>query len=102
MYSRRNLLVSAAAASALIASYGAAAQEATPEVTTETNVVYGELDGNELLLDFFRPPARENPRPAVILLYGTSWSSGYAYRSQLNEAVADLAAHGYVAFNVDY
>jgi acetyl esterase/lipase len=38
----------------------------------------------------------------VILLYGNSFTEGYASRSQLNSAAADLAAHGYVAFNVDY
>ena len=60
------------------------------------------MDGYELLLDVYRPPARESPRPTVILLYGTSWTSDYAYRSQMNPAATDLVARGYVGFNVDY
>ena len=39
MYSRRNVLTSAAATAALMARPAAAAPEATPDVTAEMNVV---------------------------------------------------------------
>jgi len=102
MHSRRSFLASAAAVPALMGSHAAAAPDATAEATAEMNVVYGEIGGYELLLDVFRPAGRESMRPAVILLYGTSFTSGYASRSQMNTAAADLASRGYVAFNVDY
>src|SRR5688572_8515608 len=53
-----------------------AAQDATPgapAVTVERDVVYGEVDGQELLLDVTRPAERDEPRPAVLLFHGGAW-----------------------------
>jgi len=79
----------------------AAAQVATPAATVERDVVYGEVDGQELLLDIYRPPARDAPRPAVILIHGGGWSVGID-RSVNAEPAQELAEAGYVAFNIDY
>ena len=46
------------------------------DVTQEMDVVYGEIDGNTLLLDVYRLPDRETPRPAVILIYGIAIRPG--------------------------
>ncbi len=63
MPTRRRLLVAAALAPALVTPFGATrqvmAQEATPTVpqgaiTPETDIVYGEVDGEQLLLDVYR------------------------------------------------
>jgi acetyl esterase/lipase len=79
------------------------AQDITPEATNvqvEQAVVYGEANGEELLLDVYQPPAQENPRPAVLIFHAgggvignRDWMSGHA---------AGLAQAGYVVFNIDH
>src|SRR5215217_7158212 len=78
------------------------AQE-TPEVTDvqiDQAVVYGEANGEELLLDVYQPPAQNNPRAAVLVFHAgggiigsRDWMSGHA---------AGLAQAGYVVFNIDH
>ena len=107
---RRTLAGMGAAATTLslgIPARRASAQEATPGVAPdgieqETGVMYGEADGEHLLLDVARPPARDKPRPAVVLLHGGAWMVGTADRTSMSEPAATLAADGYVTFNVDY
>ena len=72
-------------------------QEATPAAAQERNVTYGEADGQELMLDVYRPRAGGDTSPAVILLPG--WESG---RSSMITQAQALAEEGYVAFAVDY
>jgi acetyl esterase/lipase len=109
MPTRRAVLAAAALVPAVAppfrAARGAAAQEATPTVAqaaveTQRGVAYGEVDGTELLLDAYLPPAREAPRPAVILIHGGFWTSGS--RSDMSVAARELAKAGYVAFSIDY
>ncbi len=85
----------------------AAVQASTPvpdenTVELELSVVYGEIDGVELVVDVHRPPARVDPRPAVVLIHGGGWTQGYGDRSMMSKAADDLASAGYVAFNVTY
>jgi dipeptidyl aminopeptidase/acylaminoacyl peptidase len=70
-----------------------------PEIAIEIDqrVVYGEADGEPLRLDVLRPPTREAPRPAVVLLPGWE-SSGFSMLMQGME----LAKAGYVAVTADY
>jgi acetyl esterase/lipase len=109
MPTRRTLLASAALAPVLASPLGAtrrvAAQVATPGATqdaveTELDVAYGEVDGQELLLNIYRPPAREQPRPAVILIFGGGWSFGD--RHGMADPARNLAAAGYVAVSIDH
>jgi acetyl esterase/lipase len=107
MATRRSLLASAAVAPILVSAGMAAsraAQEATPsptvEITMEKDLVYGEVADQELLLDVYRPPARETPRPAVILIHGGGWSFGSRFDMAL--PARKLAEAGYVAFNLAY
>jgi acetyl esterase/lipase len=111
MPNRRTLLASAVLVPGFAYPFGAArratAQEATPsvppdEIVRETAVVYGEADGQDLLLDVARPPDRDEPRPAVVLLHGGAWMMGTADRTSLNGPALALAEDGYVTFNVDY
>ena len=111
MPNRRALLASTALAPVLAPSFGAgrrgAAQAATPTgprpaVERETAVVYGEADGQELLLDVAGLPARDKPRPAVVLLHGGAWMVGTADRTSMDGPAAALAEEGYVTFNVEY
>ncbi len=108
---RRHTLTGMGAAAATLSlgfpASRAAAQEATPGIAAggierETAVVYGEADGQQLLLDVALPPGRTDPRPAVVLLHGGAWMVGTADRTSLAEPAAALAEDGYVTFNVDY
>ena len=111
MPNRRALLAATALAPVLASPLGTtrrtAAQEATPLTTqdaveTQPDVVYGEADGQELLLDISHPPARDTPRPAVLLFHGSAWMVGTAGRESMAQPAAALAEDGYVAFNVEY
>ena len=108
MPNRRTLLASAALAPVLASPLGdvpRAAHQATPRaasggVARERDVVYGEVAGQQLLLDVYRPPARDTLRPAVILIFGGAWSFGS--RSAMAEPAQHLAEAGYVAFSIDH
>jgi acetyl esterase/lipase len=76
---------------------GSRAQDATPVVASELGVAYGEANGRPLQLDVFRPPARDKPQPAVVLLPG--WG---ATRLGMAQQARKLAEAGYVAVTVDY
>src|SRR5689334_12346121 len=72
---------------------------------SETNVVYGEVDGQKLLLDVHLPGGkRVDPkgtlRPAMVLLHGGGWKMGS--KADFHEAAALLASRGVVAFSVEY
>ena len=111
MPNRRTFLASASLAPVLASPFGAtrraAAQEATPSgsrdvIEQEVDVVYGEADGQALLLDISHPPARDTPRPAVLLFHGGAWMVGTAGRESMVQPATALAEDGYVAFNVEY
>jgi acetyl esterase/lipase len=101
--SRRSVLAASAATPLLpLARPGRAL--AALSFTTETNVVYGTVDGEELLLDVYSPPDRAEPGPAVVVLHSGAWTSGVADRTARTMKIAaeNLAGAGYVAFNADY
>lgn len=101
MSSRRAALAAAALVPTLASPFRAITR-AVAQATVETRrgVTYGKADGQELLLDAYLPPAREAPRPAVILIHGGGWSSGR--RSDVVVDARELAKAGYVAFGIDY
>jgi acetyl esterase/lipase len=79
----------------------ASAQEAAPAaVQYARDIVYGEIDGQPLLLDVALPPTRAELRPAVILIHGGGLV--FCDRSCLAEPLPLLAAAGYVTFNIEY
>jgi acetyl esterase/lipase len=102
MLTRRSLLTSVALAPLLgrLGGMGRAGAQAGGAVELETDIAYGEGNGEPLLLDVARPPAREAPRPAVLLLHGGSWSSGS--RRDMAQPATKLAEAGYVTFNLEY
>jgi acetyl esterase/lipase len=101
MPTRRVLLASAALTPLLAAVGTTVAQDATPEaVRFDRDVVYGEIDGQPLLLDVARPPARSEPRPAVIVMHGGGFVFGD--RSFSADPMLPLAEAGYVVFNIEY
>jgi len=77
------------------------AHVATPEtIRWDRDVVYGEVDGQRLLLDIASPPLRGTPRPAVILIHPGGLVAGD--RSFLADHVPLFAGAGYVAINIAY
>lgn len=72
----------------------------TPSITVENGVVYGTVDGHDLLLDVALPDDGGEARPAVILIHGGAMM--FADRSDLQSHAAALAASGYATFNIDY
>lgn len=66
----------------------------------ETDVVYGEVNGQKLLLDVYQPTGGSSPRGAVILIHGGAGS--YGDRSVEADRAQGLAVAGYVAFNIEY
>ncbi len=66
-----------------------------------TEVRYGEVDGQKLLLDAYQPPkTAETLRPAVVLIHGGGWAAGN--RSDYRDMGKWLASQGYVAFAISY
>jgi acetyl esterase/lipase len=108
MITRRTLIAAAALAPMaaaplappLLAAVQEGASDAADAVEKRWNLVYGETAGEELLLNAFLPPPRDDQRPAVILIHGGSWSFGS--RSDMGGAGQELAKRGYVALSIDY
>ncbi|MBC7813614.1 MAG: alpha/beta hydrolase [Burkholderiales bacterium] len=70
------------------------------DVELQTDVVYGEVGGVELLLDIYESAASDAARPAVIVIHGGAGS--YGDRSVEADRAQGLADAGYVAFNIEY
>lgn len=81
---------------------GAATQDdpAGGEIQSMDDVVYGTVDGVDLLVNIVLPPDRATPRPAVIVVHGGGLVQGS--RWDLGEAAAALAQAGYATFSVEY
>jgi acetyl esterase/lipase len=109
MVTRRTVLASAALAP-VVAAAGtvparARALPIVPLARSETidiakGIAYGEVDGEQLLLDVYRPPERADPRPAVLVFHPGGFTDGD--RIWMDEFARGLAEAGYVAFTVGY
>jgi acetyl esterase/lipase len=83
------------------ATHPTAAQDETAEsLQTADDVIYGTVDGVDLLLNVVRPPDRPEPRPAVVIVHGGGLVQGT--RWDLGEAALALAQAGYATFNIEY
>ena len=101
--SRRTLVKGLAGAAGVAALAGSArAQESgsAGEVTVQAAIAYAKFDGKDLLLDVYTPPAREAPRPAMVLTHPGGFAVGD--RTWMSEFASGLAEAGYVAFSIDY
>lgn len=66
----------------------------------ECGIVYGEVNGEALLLDVYPGGPREGLRPAVMLIHGGGMWTGS--RADMAGPARELARAGYVAVSVDY
>jgi acetyl esterase/lipase len=64
------------------------------------SLVYANVDGQELPLDFYQPPSSFRPAPCVIVIHGGSWRSGDS--QQLAPLNSYLAARGYAVAAINY
>ncbi len=80
--------------------YGGSARPAAERVTE----VFARPDGQELLVDFYRPAAGPGlpppPRPCVVVIHGGGWDGGD--RGQLPEWNHWLVARGYQVAAISY
>ena len=73
---------------------------APPKFEKERDVIYGEVGGEPLLLDVYRPVGWPAPRPSVLVFHGGGLVFGS--RGDVVEPARALAIAGYVAFAVEY
>ena len=70
------------------------------DLTIERDVQYGQVNGQKLLLDVYRPAAGQALRPAVLFVHGGGWSMGS--KENFKDEAMGLAKFGYVTFSIDY
>lgn len=77
---------------------------ARADVRIERGVVYGDVDGEKLLLDIYRPAEQKTGEkyPAVILIHGGGWRGGDRTAGSMAALGRALAEAGFVAFSIDY
>lgn len=67
---------------------------------SEKDVVYGVEDGQNLLMDIYRPPTT-GLHPALVMIHGGGWAAGD--KSGDKEIATDLAGRvGFVCFSINY
>src|SRR5690349_402331 len=74
---------------------------AEPIKPTHADVVYAEVDGNQLHLDLYLPkddPKKTERLPLVVFIHGGSWRAG-SYKSC---PVAHLAEAGFAVASIQY
>lgn len=80
---------------------GTASSQPAPSVGVQSDITYGTVNGEKLLLDIYQPAGvASTPRPAVVLLHGGGWSG--ADKSTMQGMANFLARWGFVAVPVDY
>lgn len=86
---------------ALIACLAKVATAAdTLPVELKTDVEYGKVGDEALLLDLVTPPKSDTPRPGLIFIHGGGWAGGR--KEDFTAFAKDFATAGYVAVSVNY
>lgn len=73
---------------------------APPAAQVEENVLYATVNGAELHLDVYKPPASAEKHPAVVLIHGGGWTD--LDKSTMRGMGSFLARFGFVGFAPDY
>ena len=84
----------------LMALPSSAFSEQSNNVQVESDVMYGEADGQRLLLDVYRPAESKKVLPAIVLVHGGGWSGGD--KRDFHDVAMTLSESGYVCFSVNY
>ena len=67
--------------------------------TVTRNIPYTSDVTGTYKADLYQPPS-PGTHPAIVMIHGGSWRSGH--KNELRRISADLAAHGYTCFSIDY
>lgn len=71
-------------------------------ITFDRDIVYREVDGEDVKLDVCRVEDADEPRAAVLLIHGGAFNGGDKEDPEWQEMCAWLANAGYVAVNLNY
>lgn len=71
-------------------------------ISVETDIVYREVDGQQVMLDVCQLPGADSPRAAVLLVHGGAFAAGDKSTARWQEICRWLAESGYVAVNLNY
>ncbi len=93
-------LVVLAAFLVCVLTLGLRSMHAQNDVARELDIVYGEADGQKLLLDAFRPAGELKTRPALILVHGGGWAGGD--KKDFRDLAVGATRAGYATFSVGY
>jgi acetyl esterase/lipase len=85
---------------AAVLAMGVARADEPLTVELKTDVEYGQVGDEKLLLDLASPPKGDKPRPALIFIHGGGWAGGR--KEDSTEFAKAFAAEGYVAVSVGY
>jgi acetyl esterase/lipase len=81
----------------VVALLATAARAVQPK-PTQADVVYAAVDGHELALDLYLPPAGTMKPKLIVWVHGGAWRSG----SKTDVPIAELVEAGYAIASVDY
>nr|WP_303652886.1 alpha/beta hydrolase [Paludisphaera mucosa] len=86
----------------LCVTFVLARQEPTPpeSIVFEKDVVYREVDGETLHVDFARPKAGEGPFPVVVFIHGGGWRAGD--KRDFRDGLFGVAQQGCAGVSVQY
>ena len=77
-----------------------AAASASTQVSVQSDVEYGNIDGVSLAMDVALPPSETRNGAAVMVIHGGGWQGGR--RQAHSQEIRELARRGYVACTVSY
>jgi acetyl esterase/lipase len=73
--------------------------ESPPRITPR-EITFATVDGQPLALDLYQPDDSPEPRPAIVVVHGGSWSGGR--KSDFPRWNDWLVAQGFAVFDVEY
>ncbi len=97
---RHATAVAAVLVATLFVAVPAHPAEAARPVEVRLDVLYGSVEGQDLLLDAYLPSAAKTTRPAVVLVHGGGWRGGD--KRDFAAEARRFADIGWVAFSVGY
>ncbi len=80
-----------------------AAEESLLKVEVKKDLIYGQVEGKDLLADAYLPRAAgEKPLPAVVVIHGGGFKSGSKEKPKFPEVAHYLAERGFACFAINY
>lgn len=89
--------------SALASTAATTDPPATPaNVEVRENLVYREIDGQQLALDACLPKDDKTEHAAILVVHGGGWRNGNKETPQIRDVCELFAQEGFVALSIDY